>query len=245
MTTQKACFNASIRHAYSPKVFAALPDFRQAKESLSVHRDKIKLLGDVICRHELHDVFGVNLLHQHFELYEDEHMVKRRDRDLNQAYIQPEKIQKESVGYFWKPSIVRGSFVYQPTEFFTVEDQPDGLADMSEIYGKAPEFFTDFANVLYELELHNVFGLALLHEAYLDLEEDHVKLETTDDIQRRLWADVVHRRELDLSETTQTLWTFTHPDCTPSVGSVASGAKPTFCTGHCKAHCANHCANHK
>lgn len=67
----RAALNAEVRD-YDARVFQRLNEFHLARDYLEDKRESLTELGDVICRHGLHQRVGVSLLHKHFEISENE-----------------------------------------------------------------------------------------------------------------------------------------------------------------------------
>jgi hypothetical protein len=88
-----AALNAEIRD-YDARVFQRLNEFHLARDYLEDKRESLAELGDVICRHGLHQRVGVSLLHKHFEISDNELVVREFVRNL--SYIKPWNIDQLS-----------------------------------------------------------------------------------------------------------------------------------------------------
>lgn len=224
---------------YHPEVFASLPSFSDAKDRLERERDKIRGLGDVICRHRLHDRLGVNLLHSHFDLFSNEQLVKRRDKQRNEAYISPTKIEPNRRAYSYRiPSNSDGSF--EPLEFFA-RPASDCIPPLDDVIDDTPDFLDEFAQQAHRLDVADLFGLAVLQTGVVEISEDELRLETTDSDKRLLTIGATSRADVDPTAVTQTVWGFTPPDCDPASDDVFA---PSRCVGHCVDHCYFHCESH-
>jgi hypothetical protein len=226
---------------YDAGVFQRLNEFHVARDRLEENRESLAELGDVICLHGLHDRVGVSLLHKHFEISDNELVV--REFVGNVSYIKPWKVDHQSspVPYLWKAEISGRSALYYPLEFC---DYPDPLKAEArrdlEILNGSPAFLTAFANRLADLGLIEIYGLVSLRsrDGFI-LEEGETLLETTDEERRILTLRPAPTSEVAGLDTTQTLWIYSPA---PSrVGAVVAGATcAVHCAGHCLAHYAGY-----
>lgn len=230
---------ASIADKFDPEIFAKLPDFPEAKKALEKEKDKIRLLGDVICKWDLQEYLGVNLLHKHFELFRDEQMVKSYDKQKNEAYVKPEKIDQTRKSYFYQVASNDG-FVFEPLEFFRLEEGKD-IPSLEEIVDGKEDFLEEFAKQAESIETTRLFGLALLEHASVKITEYELRLETTDSEQRILIITPADRTTVDPERVTETMWGFLPPSFEPSSEDVFS---PSGCIIHCDNHCLSHCDTH-
>jgi hypothetical protein len=231
-----AAVNAEIRD-YDARVFQRLNEFHLARDYLEDKRKSLAELGDVICRHGLHQRVGVSLLHKHFEISDNEFVVREFVRNV--SYIKPWNIDQLSspVPYLWKAQISNGRALYYPLEFCEYSQylQADARHDL-EILNGSRDFLTAFANTLADLGLIEIFGLASLRSRDgIVLEPGETLLETTDEERRTLTLRPARTSEVKALDTTQTLWIYVPR---PSrVGAVIGGA-------NCSVHCAGHCLAH-
>jgi hypothetical protein len=237
----KGALDAEIRE-YDPGVFQRLNEFHFAREHLAEKRESLAELGDVICLHGLHDRIGVSLLHKHFEIADNEILVREFVRNV--SYITPREVDRLSspLPYLWKAEISGGRAAYYPLEFCEYPDhvRPEAARDVDVLRG-SPAFLTAFANTLADLGLIEIFGIMNLRSREgLILERGETLLETTDEERRVLTLRAARTSELVGLETTQTLWIYSPA---PSrVGAVIRGA---VCAVHCAGHCLAHCMGHK
>jgi hypothetical protein len=181
-----AALNAEIRD-YDARVFQRLNEFHLARDYLEDKRKSLAELGDVICRHGLHQRW-VSLLHKHFEISDNELVVREFVRNV--SYIKPWNIDQLSspVPYLWKAQISNGRALYYPLEFcdYPQHLQADARHDL-EILNGSRDFLTAFANTLADLGLIEIFGLASLRSRDgIVLEPGETLLETTDEERRTL-----------------------------------------------------------
>ena len=235
-----AALDAEVRD-YDAGVFQRLNEFHVARDRLAEYRESLAELGDVICLHGLHPRLGVSLLHKHFDISDDEIVV--REFVSNVSYIRPWKVDRLSspVPYLWKAEISDGRAAYYPLEFCDYPDQlkADARYDV-DLLKASPAFLTAFAILWATLGLIEIFGLASLRsrEGFV-LEQGETLLETTDEAARVLTLRPAQTSEVEGLNTTQTLWIYRPA---PSrVGAVIAGATcAVHCAGHCLAHCAGH-----
>jgi hypothetical protein len=231
-----AALNAEVRD-YDVSVFQRLNEFHLAKDYLENKRESLAELGDVICRHGLHQRVGVSLLHKHFEISDNELVVREFVRNV--SYMKPWNIDQLSspIPYLWKAQISDRRALYYPLEFC---DYPQHLKAAArndlEILNGSLAFLTAFANTLADLGLIEIFGLASLRsrDGFV-LGPGETLLETTDEERRILTLKPARASEVKALDTTQTLWIYTP---SPSrVGAVIGGLS---CGVHCAAHCLAH-----
>lgn len=225
---------------YKAEVFLDLNPFHVAKRFLDAHQHSLIELGDIICRHNLHGHVGINLLHKHFNISDNE-LVVREFVDNDVAFMKPRSVDDITrlVPYLWKCEIANQQALYCPLEFC---DYPDGLQAETrqevQFINGSKQFLIEIAEKLEELELSDVFGLAALcSREPLSLAQEHTLLETTDEERRLLTLRSVPQAEVDEADTTQTLWIFTPPE----VVRVFTGVN---CRSHCGSHCYGHPSSH-
>jgi hypothetical protein len=231
-----AALNAEVRD-YDPRVFQRLNAFHLARDYLEDKRKSLTELGDLICRHGLHQRVGVSLLHKHFEITDNEFVVREFVRNV--SYMKPCSIDQLSspVPYLWKAEISDRCASYYPLEFcdYPLDLKAAARHDL-EILDRSRAFLTAFANTLADLGLIEIFGLASLRARDgIALEPGETLLETTDEERRILTLRPARASEVKALDTTQTLWIYT-----PSpwrVGAVIGGVS-------CAVHCAGHCLAH-
>jgi hypothetical protein len=235
-----AALDAEVRD-YDAGVFQRLNEFHVARDRFEESRESLVELGDVICLHGLHYRVGVSLLHKHFDISDNELVVREFVRNV--SYIKPRKVDPLSspVPYLWKAEISGRRVTYYPLEFC---DYPDPLKAKArhdlEILIGSPAFLTAFANKLADLGLIEIFGLVSLRSRDgLTLEQGETLLETTDEERRILTLRPAQLSEIEGLDTTQTLWIYRPAPV--RVGAVIAGATcAVHCAGHCFAHHTDH-----
>jgi len=73
---RKCCsYDRGVLKPYYPEVFQDLSDFPEARLQLKNCRNAISSLGAIICRYRFQDAIGINLLHKHFDIADNEIIV--------------------------------------------------------------------------------------------------------------------------------------------------------------------------
>ncbi len=197
---------------YSPKVFQSISDFPMARNQLENYKDAISSLGAIICKYRFEDVVGINLLHKHFDITNEE-IIVRRYEGSKKAYMQP-KIAKEvlsnCIPYLWAFSTEKdGSEGWYPIEF--IEWKKSYCPDLS-LLDHADGFLLELGEKLTNLGLQDVFGIAGLYSRQkFTLGIKETLLETTDESTKTLTLKIVPEDVVKTSDTTQTLWLFSQP----------------------------------
>jgi hypothetical protein len=225
---------ASVQ-SYDPDVFDRLNLFRTAKTLLSRHKGSISDLGGVIIDHKLHNVFGVSLLHKHFDLHHDEVLVRNIDSARRIAHSGPVSRHVEAVPYLWKALRDPGGRLrLAPLEFVRRHDVLSYEVDLT----RHASFLTAIARALAERNLLDVFGISTTNIRNIPLGPHELMVETTDSEKRRLTITPMPRADVKIDDLTETFWTFI-PGPVVDIGEVLK------CTGeHCRQHCQSHCHTH-
>jgi hypothetical protein len=239
MTTNHDPAEQIAVQSYDPNVFDRLNLFRTAKTLLSRHRGTIRELGAVILDHQVHNIFGVSLLHKHFDLHDDEILVRNIDIARRSAHSGPVSRHAEAVPYIWKA--VRdpgGRLRFAPLEFVRKRDVLSLEVDLTQ----HASFLAAIARALAEQDLLDVFGISTTNIRNIPLGSDELMLETTDSAKRKLTITPTHRADVKIDELTETFWTFI-PGPLVDIGTVLK-CTGEHCTGHCASHCHEHCISH-
>ena len=247
--------------AYHPDVYNQLNVFSTSKALLPEYKQYLPCLGNVLVRNKLHDHFGISLLHKHFDLFDDEILLRSIDSEHNCAHMKPNRRSDGAIPYLWKP--VRGpqgQWLFFPLEYLQPLDKvyvhrPD-LAELSP-------FLVEIADTLEALNVLDLFSIAEANITSIRIGSDEILVETTDSEKRRLDLQPVHYTDVSSDEVTETFWMFNaseHSTKEPAEGpSEGPTEEPTegpteeravnvcsgqHCVGHCKAHCKAHCKSH-
>jgi hypothetical protein len=239
MTTNHDPHEQTSVQPYNPDVFDRLNLFRTAKTLLSRHKGSIGDLGGVIIDHQLHHIFGVSLLHKHFDLHPDEILVRNIDIARRTAHSGPVSRHAEAVPYLWKALRDSGGRLrFAPLEFVRSRDVLSYEVDLTQ----HASFLTAISRALADRDLLDVFGISTTNIRNIPLRPDELMVETTDSEKRKLTITPASRADVKIDELTETFWTFT-PGPLVDIGTVLK-CTGEHCTGHCKSHCKNHCQGH-
>ncbi len=217
--------------SYNSSIFSLLPDFRTASHSLDRMRGDLQVLGEIICRYNFEEHFGVTLLHKHFSILPGERLIKHFVG--NRAYIRPysQPISDNAVPCVWKfeRNQTTGVQSFCPLEFVdTTHRAFRGRAD-AQIFVSSEAFLAEISAALCALNSENVFGLCTHHgDGEIVLGDGEILLETTDYMNRVLTLAPAAKTS---TETTETTWQFMFDE---------DGDDTTKCKGHCKSHCEKH-----
>jgi hypothetical protein len=191
---------------YHTDVYNQLNVFSTSKALLPKYKQSLTCLGNVIVRNKLHDRFGISLLHKHFDLFEDEILLRRIDLERNCAYMEPIKDSSGAVPYLWKPARnPQGQWVFFPLEYL----QPLEKASVPRSYltGLSP-FLVEIADTLEALNVLDLFSIVETNITKIRVKPDEILVETTDSERRRLDLKPVHSTDVNLDEVTETFWMF-------------------------------------
>lgn len=223
---------------YSSSVYQNLPTFREAQKQLELHRNKIDVMGDVICQHDMHQEIGITLLHKHFDLECNEILVRKFQN--NSFSIYPQKTnQEEVIPYMWIFKQENAKWSIYPTEFITFSDKTLPLQEISRKVEQNVSMLQDIANVLCHYSIDTTFGISLMPYRLFNLGADECLMETEDKQERSLLVSTVPTLSLNEDETTQTLWFFTKNKVPNTL--IING---TICISHCSSHCKHTCNKH-
>lgn len=219
---------------YNAGVFANLHEFETAKHLLSLRRDRIEELLELITNHGMSNEVGITLLHKHFPLFEDERLIRRPLKD--RVEVKPERLPTgELLPYMWTlgKADSRQSYGLYPLEFIAAgKHAPAMMKSVAALYQNQP-FLFQFLEKLVELNLERVFGLSLLPKGLFKLKRGETLVEN-DQPGRRLEITVTTKTEVQATSSTQTLW----------VAAPRQGQQPQWCVIHCGIHCQVHCGIH-
>lgn len=225
---------------YDSDVYDRLNVFRRARQLLAKNRHHILDLGDVFVKHKVHEQYGLSLLHKHFDLFENEYLIRTLELRHGIAYMNPVPRHTRAVPYLWRASRgPGGQWQFFPLEFLAQREEGAGQAAGFERLGA---FMLEIGEKLESLNLLDVFGIATTNILTLPCNDDQILVETTDSQKRLLTVQAEARADVNLRELTETLWTFRPGDDFVDLSTVAKCKN--HCFGHCKNHCKQHCKGH-
>jgi hypothetical protein len=237
--------------AYDPHVYDGLLRFHSSKRLLKQNYTSINHIGQTFVKHGVHESFGLNLLHKHFDMSDDEFLHRSFNRAGSSATMRPTKVAAfdDAVPYLWRAVRADGDWRFLPLEFVRRSDVGPGT--VTDLDGQTA-FLGEFADRLDELGAIDLFGLATFNIFKIPVGEDDLLLETTDAATRTLTVRAEPRAKQPLEELTETLWNFTlpeedhlgHTEEDAARSDPALGCTGTHCAGHCRNHCLSHCVGH-
>jgi hypothetical protein len=224
----------AVVSAYNPAVFGQLNQFHIARKLLAERRDRILCVGNVFVRHRLHKKFGLSLLHKHFDLTDDEIIVRKVNVKRRIVNMFPKKDQKDAVAYLWRASPAKpNGWEFFPLEFLgTATEKTASPGTMDEL---AP-FFHDLAETLADLDLLDVFGVGTTNIRDVQIAENEIMIETTDEAKRRLTVKPYLQSDVKMENLTETFWMF-RPEEYSNELEAALECKGQHCNRHCTSHC--------
>lgn len=207
---------------YHPGIYDRLNTFVSARERLWENYRHIAMLGEVFLHHQVHPHYGLRLLHKHFDLFGDEHLVRTHEARHGVTFVSPAPRRMYAVPCLWRAQRgPRGQWLYYPIEFTAYSEFAERRADEFEKLGP---FLVDIAEHLESLDLLDVFGIATGSVLAPPCQADQILVETTDNRRRLLSVQAETRADVRVENFTETFWTFYPGDSTPL---HASGCKVT------------------
>jgi hypothetical protein len=221
---------------YQPRVYSNLPDFHIA-ENLSEDKKKLlPILGDVICKFNLEDNIGICLLHKHFNLKENEMLV--RTFENNSFDIEPKSNYSAKVlPYMWafsQSGLDKETALY-PVEFIEKRSESTDFGLAVKEVQENEQFVEALKTALIQNELTNIFGISLIPHKLFDIKSDETLIENDVEGQKKLHISVVPSKTLLGQKTAQTLWKF---------NKNGFSDEKLDCIIHCGLHCGIHCGIH-
>jgi len=212
---------------YNAEVFNNLNPFHMAKTELAQKKEKIIEIGKILCENGINERVGICLLHNHFNLFDNELLVEQYiNSNLIELSPRRDCFDQATYPYMWR--VIRsdaGEFVWYPVEFTLIK---------GDYYLPNNNTLSLIAQSLYVLNLTDVFGISILHREFPP-DENTLTLETTDLERRTLSIQVVSKEVLLDDDVSETLWKFFETD-----NYSISGACERHCYSHCVAHCRTH-----
>jgi hypothetical protein len=196
---------------YNSAVYSSLSDFVTAKKYSYTSLDILLELGKIICKYSLHKHIGLCLLHKHFEIDQDEVLVRKIIN--NAALTSPQTCpQSGLISYMWKigKTCNDNRTVFFPLEFVlktATEPYFNTINRIQKRLHSNSNFIQEFSRQLYEFNLSDAFGISILNKCFLNKKEDETFLETTDELERSLNLSPA-KKNIISEEMIQTQWAF-------------------------------------
>lgn len=194
---------------FSPLVYANLHELEVVKNWTNAYSQTISELNKIIQGYGVGDMLGVALLHKHFNLHEDELLVREIEEDG--IKISPFNLQKNPVlPFIWafSKSKVNECFGCYPIEF--VRDHPDlrRFDVAANAVATTASFRADYFRVLASDGATNVLGLGLNVGALYAFKPGHQLMETESATRgaRTLRLQIRPEAEFEGKDVIQTLW---------------------------------------
>ena len=231
----------AVVSSYSPGVFDQLNQFHVARKLLAERMDRMLCVGNVFVRHSVHERFGLSLLHKHFDLSDDEIILRKVNVKRRIVSMFPRKGQRNAVAYLWKVSASkRNHWEFFPLEFLGPEADENASSGPTE---ELAPFLCEVAEALADLDLLDVFGIATTDIRGIPITENELMIETTDPVKRLLTVKPYLHSDVKMEGLTETFWTFTPGENSDDL-EAALACTGTHCHNHCRSHCRGHCVRH-
>jgi hypothetical protein len=159
---------AIVIQPFSQDVFNSLPTLEQAGsrfDRLDTKRIIDEELQPLFRKHAVEDLFGLQLLHQHFALHDGEYLTEING---NSTPMQLDNYQQlHAFPTVWKAEDENGNFVFRPLEYGvgTGNEEIDRASpyaeeNISSVLDNFKGFFRDLHLALNARDLQGLFGLA-------------------------------------------------------------------------------------
>jgi hypothetical protein len=217
---------------YSVSSFNQVPDYWDIKEQSSWLESNSSVFGELICRHGLQDVFGIGLLHRHFELHSNERLIRNYTSSTYSIAIGRTCQEAAVAPYLWKINVSDDSSVsYLPLEFCDLSNLPhiEKLAHAHWAHAtRKASFFHEFAILLRDYEaLDRVTLVALFQRDAFNLRPGQTLSEETHERNRIITLEVRDDVSQLMSDSVKTSWWFS-----PSSKTLNNAT----CASHCYSH---------
>lgn len=233
----------------STDFFQQLPAFEDATERFddmpAEHRRFVlDRCGEVIMKHGLENLVGIDLKHRHFDLDEGTVLVETQVHEDHRSVMKP--ISRASLEMGATPfSFMLDQGTWTPYEF--VVQSPEAIAGLTAVLAK-PGFLSELKDVLVKYGVEKMLGFHVLHRDFLEYKAEGT-VETPGDgpkelLIRQLTSDL--RAELAGFDSHEVMWTWAI-----STGSIICVAclcaiHPKICINHPKQQCIVHfCRKHR
>lgn len=226
---------------YSSQRYYALTGIKDATYAHKhTDTDTLRMLGDAICSHGLEKTIGVSLLHRHFGVDVDEHLVRRYSN--RECRIKPEASCSSNIPCIWGLG-VRGEDYFVPLEFANGTCNPEAEDDLRGVEVNL-SFVESFGRIVKDRCVENLYGFATLHGMrHIDPALDETMMESSVS-ERELKVERMPLKNLDGVETAQTLWIFSRKQTEVVLACPLfdpNDVVARHCWGHCVAHCPVRC----
>jgi Chaperone of endosialidase len=224
------------------KRFQSLLDFNDALVAQSSIGEKvIWKLGQIICFYDLEKLFGVALLHKHFDLFEGEQLVRRFfDK---RGTIKPEGASISNVPCIWGFDVTATPSIFA-LEFANADFNPEALAAVDQLE-QSRGFVETFSRCLRQHGAHELYGLGSLFGTDIIAPASNESIIELPESKRELKLERISLSELRRTDSAKTLWIFSKHymegsvACPRSTPGDKDAESDTLIGTHCY-HC-HHC----
>jgi hypothetical protein len=195
--------------SYSPLAYANLRELESAQDVVDNLMPLINLLGDIITRYRMESYVGVALLHKHFNLFEDERLVRTFEHNI--MTIAPSGGHHSLAPFVWAFTKVRrgDEFSCIPVEFIRLTQVTAPYADEAQAVEQNTPFLTEYFHCLSKHGGTPYLGLGLIVGKPFTFDAgDRLVEKEKPGRMRQLTLRPLPAHELDGVPSTQTLWTF-------------------------------------
>lgn len=211
--------------------YRALPSLEEAKQVARVSRAQIREFGNIICKHGLHETFGICLLHRHFDVDDSERLVHRHDRHLKQVLATPSTAESSSTSAcIWGVAPEATDQPWVELEYLDTSQFPSVFAEASQSLREQDRFLNDIGSALCGSGKARFFGLGVFHRDVVPIPPDCILAEFSNDEARTLTVRAASRAEIDPLQNTTTMWRF-QPGADPLAASLCCHQHGPTCSG--------------
>ena len=218
---------------YSVQNFNSIVHFDNVRERSDWLHENASIFGSVICKHGLHDVFGVGLVHKHFDLNPEEYLVRNYTTTRFSVSLGSISSSDKLIPYMWRFDDQEYPAKLIPLEFVQMTPRALALNNAHRAhYERRGTFFDEFYDLVKQ---HNAFATVALVDLFqrdlFDMRKNESLYESTFERSRYITLEVgasngFHQESHQKS--VRTGWWFT-----PSQADLVN----VLCMSHCYAHC--------
>lgn len=220
-----------MKNVYSEN-YNALPDVIEADEELTkMGRDTIlDPLLQVIAKHDLEELVGLRLLHNHNQISKDEIMLEREEVNRDENCLTTKATRLSDVGEGFYPNSWALTDTLIPLEY---SSDPSIKEDSHRILTNQ-SFIKDFKNEVNRLGVDHLLGLYVLQRQFFEkgkpnLELNYELVETTDVDRRANIITYKKSSEIEEGSLIDTVWAYQNNDITMGCERVKVGCSQLGC----------------
>lgn len=195
---------------YSPTVYSNLHELDSIEGLLPNMQSAITAINAVIASHGVANLLGASLLHKHFELYEDERLLRTRRDDSIAIRPVSRDVELSCVPFIWAfgKTKIQESYGLYPVEYFEEHESLKQFLPAIELVTKNGDFLLRIFRILSSTGLTTHLGLGLNVGALFSYPEKHQLMETEHPLRgaRSLELRVRPEGSFPNAKIIQTLW---------------------------------------